>query len=132
MENRIWDRLVNDNSKSPICNPRQIRPRNAMVFPGTDTPIPPNDNAIPPNCNPIPRNDNRVPPNDNVIPHNCKDFAVISHATAHKASGSTAKLRSTTLRPIDEFPAKPLNYRLFQRSHIIMSLGNSPVSPEDT
>lgn len=110
MGNRVWGPLPNDNSKSPNCNPRQIRPRNAMAIPGTDTPIPLNDNAIPPNCNPIPRNDNRLPPNDNVIPHNCKDFTAHSRSTAHKTPGSTAEFRPKTLRTIVRKLPKPLNY----------------------
>lgn len=103
-----------------------------MAFPGTDTPIPPNDNAIPPNCNQIPRNDNRVPLNSNVIPHNCKDFAVISHSTALKTLSSKAKIRLQTPRMVVSKFAKLLTYLRFQRFDMIMSLGNSPVSPEDT
>lgn len=107
--------MPNDNSKSPTCNPRQIRPRNAMAIPGTYTPISPNDNVIPPNCNQIPRNDNRIPPNDNVIPHNRKDFTVISCSTAHKARDSKAKSRFNMPRMIIRYFYKPLNYRRFQR-----------------
>ena len=125
MGNRVWGPLPNDNSKSPTCNPRQIRPRNAMAFPGIDTKIPPNDNVIPPNCNQIPRN-------DNVIPHNCKDFAVIFRSTAHKARHSKTQIRPKTPKTIVRKLHKPLNYRRFQRFDNIMCLGNSRVSPEDT